>query len=235
MTGEGGGPEPEAAPATGLALTRETLLALRDGRLPRDQARDVRARLSRDPDALALLGTLSSDLPMDTAPTMATQVVAAAPDSAALTGAGQQPSPDDPVPGDGGRLNRARATAAQRAAAVAVAAGLLVGALWWAGHTAAEPVDPRAAPAVPDVTMAQLGTLWPAINGRFDRDLLDSREDCQPFKTPLGAQGAVVDGRYSMVVAYTADGTVDDDEIELRVVPLNCNSSDCYPRLTVPR
>lgn len=231
-------PDRGGAPADdGLPLTRETLLALRDGRLPREQARDVRARLSRDPDALTLLGALSAEIAAEKAPASHTpRAVVGPPGPAVPEEAAQPPGSDREDSSAGEQTAGAGPTAMQRAVVVALAAALLVGALWWAGAAAVEPLDPRAAPVVPELTMGQLGTLWPAIDGRFDRDLLEGRDTrCQPFRTPLGAQGAVVDGRYSMVVAYTADGTLRDDEIALVVVPLNCNDSDYYPRVTVPR
>lgn len=215
MSGQPGRDEDAAARGEGdmtprgeEPLSREDLIALRDHRLTRVQARAVRARLSRDPSALALLGTLAHEAGQDAAPSEA----------------------ESAAPGAGDNSSTAVAERPRRwlyrAGVVAIGLALLATALAYARHVAVQPTDVRAAPVFPVVNAANLATLWPSIDGQIDENLLKHTEICRGTLDVLAARPALVSGRYAVVMAYQLideDLSV-SDQVQLEALPVDCLS-----------
>lgn len=266
-----GGPEDRV----GSGVSLDELADLHAGVLTDRESKALRARIAGDPAAaemlaaldrtVAMLGELPEEpIPDDVAARIdaALRAEAAAPTQTPTQtrGSGQDSSVDAEVldlaaarsTTRTARGSTARGGARPRrwvgpALALGVAAAIAVGVVGGVLSSVRGP-DPQAgsAPIAPNLTAAELATLWPGIRGARDLSFLDvpgKLEKCVLTAAPtaeasnvLGARPVVVDGQYGVAVAVRSSiDAVPDNDVLLVVLGPGCASdADVIAQTYVP-
>lgn len=274
FSGDAPGPDhggPEDPVGSGVSL--DELADLHAGVLTDRESKALRARIADDPAAAEMLAALDrtvavlGELPEEPIPddvvaridaALRAEAAAAAPTQ--TRGSGQDLSDDAEVLDLAAARNTTRTARGSTARgggrprrwvgpvlALGVAAAIAVGVVGGVLSSVRGP-DPQAgsAPIAPNLTAAELATLWPGIRGARDLSFLDvpgKLEKCVLTADPtaevsnvLGARPVVVDGQYGVAVAVRSSiDAVPDNDVLLVVLGPGCASdADVIAQTYVP-